>query len=51
MGERDKSGAWREHMHATVRKTDNQQGPLLHSTGNSTRRSVMNCVRKASEKE
>lgn len=24
---RDKSGAWRKHMHATVRKTDNQQGP------------------------
>ena len=31
-GGRDKSGAWEEHTHTTISKTDNQ----LYSTGNST---------------
>ena len=26
-GRRDKSGAWDEHVHITMYKTDNQQGP------------------------
>ena len=26
---RDKSGAWDEHIHTTVYKVDNQQGPTV----------------------
>ena len=26
---RDKSGAWDEHTHTTIYKTDNQQGPTV----------------------
>ena len=26
---RDKSGAWDEHIHATMYKIDNQQGPTV----------------------
>ena len=28
-GRRDKSGAWGEHTHTTIHKTDNQQGPTV----------------------
>ena len=28
-GGRDKSGAWDEHTHTTMYKTDNQQGPTV----------------------
>ena len=39
-----KSGAWGEHIHTTVYKTDN----LLHSTWNSTQYSVITYLRKES---
>ena len=26
---RDKSGSWDEHIHTTIYKTDNQQGPTV----------------------
>ena len=29
VGGRDKSGAWDEHMHITIHKIDNQQGPTV----------------------
>ena len=28
-GGRDKSGAWNEHIHTTIYKIDNQQGPKV----------------------
>ena len=28
-GGKDKSGAWDEHMHTTMYKTDKQQGPTV----------------------
>ena len=37
----DKAGAWDEHTDITVHKIDNQQGPTLYSTGNSTQYSVI----------
>ena len=39
-GGKDTQGVWDPHVHTAIFKMDNQQGPTVYSTGNSTQCSV-----------